>query len=153
MTKSDLVANFLEGQFNLPVKRGTYRRNNRDKEENENVCRWQMDVDMEQFPEWGTPRDQCRKIQVANVICVKGRSHEENIASFGLYDEYFDNSLDYVVGSDYTLKDILDAITLYGTSYVFITYKDGFFYIDINKKPLSYKGDFRKCEIEAMMVQ
>ena len=144
MTKSDLVAKFLEEQFNLPVKRGTYHRNSRRSvidylSGDYDAFRWEMKVDMTQFPQTG-----CRKLKVVKGVIVKDKNQKECISTLGYYDCYYNNRTEYIVGSDFTLKDILETIKEDGFSYIGITYRNGRFNIVIYSIPLAYKGEY--CE-------
>ena len=147
MTRNEQVAKIVEDNFGLKTVKGSFHRTKREPWEIEDgYMAWTMNVDDSQFASYESSVEEKTIIKVWDMFFPRrdvGITKEETM---GVYDERFDNSYSRQLGSQYSLKEIIETVEKRGVEYIALHYSNQMFEIVTHDKPVKYLGDYNEMK-------
>lgn len=147
MTRNEKVAKIVEDNFGLKTVKGSFLRTKREPWEiMDGYMAWVMDVDDSQFAPYESPIEEKTIIKVWDMFFPRTNVGITKEETMGIYDELFDNRYTYQLGSQYTLKEIIEVVEKRGVEYIALHYNNQMFEIFIHDKPVRHLGDYNEMK-------
>lgn len=143
MKLNEKVAKIVEDNFGLKTVKGSFLRAKREPWEiRDGYMAWVMSVDDSQFASYESPIEEKTVIKIWDMFFPRSNVGITAKETMGIYDKLFDNRYTYQLGSEYTLKEIIETVENLGVEYIALHYSNQMFQIVIHDKPVKYIGDY-----------